>query len=115
MLTKFDDIKKPEPDTDDLEGWIVVEGKPTMKTQVLHTNKEKNMISGIWEATPGTYHATYSAYEFVHIITGKIKITPDDGSSPKIVGAGDTFIVESNFKGTWEIQESVLKHFDVML
>ena len=68
MLTKFDDIDKPEADTNDLDGWIVVEGKPTMKTQVLHTNKEETMISGIWEATPGTYHATYSAYEFVHII-----------------------------------------------
>ena len=115
MLTKFDDIKKTEPETDDLEGWVVVQGKPTMRTQILHTNNEKNMISGIWEATPGTYHATYSAYEFVHIISGKIKITPDDGTGPKIVGSGDTFIVESNFKGTWEIQEKVLKHFDFML
>ena len=52
MLTKFDDIEKPEADTSDLDGWIVVEGNPSMKTQVLHTNKEKNMISGIWEATP---------------------------------------------------------------
>ena len=25
MLTKFDDIEKPEADTSDLEGWIVVE------------------------------------------------------------------------------------------
>jgi len=115
MLTKFDDIEKPEADTSDLDGWIVVEGNPSMKTQVLHTNKEKNMISGIWEATPGTYHATYSAYEFVHIIKGVIKITPDDGTSARIVRAGDTFVVESNFKGTWEIKESVLKHFDVML
>ncbi len=60
MLTKFDDIDKPEADTNDLDGWIVVKGKPTMKTQVLHTNKEGTMISGIWEASPGTYHATYS-------------------------------------------------------
>ena len=73
------------------------------------------MISGIWEATPGTYHETYSAYEFVHIIKGVIKITPDDGTPARIVKAGDTFIVESNFKGTWEIQESVLKHFDFVL
>ena len=41
MLTKFDDIEKPEADTSDLDGWIVVEGNPSMKTQVLHTNKEK--------------------------------------------------------------------------
>ena len=41
MITKFDDIKISEPETDDLEGWVVVQGKPTMKTQVLHTNNEK--------------------------------------------------------------------------
>ena len=28
MLTKFDDIKKPEADTSDLDGWVVVEGDP---------------------------------------------------------------------------------------
>ena len=115
MIVSFNDIKTVTPDTDDLEGWIVVEGKPSMRTQILHTNKEKTMISGIWEATEGTYHATYSAYEFVHIITGKIIITPDDGTSAITVKAGDSFVVESDFKGTWKIVEKVIKHFDFMI
>tara|TARA_B100000902_G_C26487204_1_gene517578 strand:- start:152 stop:499 length:348 start_codon:yes stop_codon:yes gene_type:complete len=115
MITLFNEIKNASVDTNDLDGWIPVAGKPTMKTQILHTNREKNMISGIWEATPGTYHATYSSYEFVHMIKGKIIITPDDGSPAKIVKAGDSFIVESNFKGTWEIISPVLKHFDFII
>jgi hypothetical protein len=38
-----------------------------MKSAVQHT-------SGTWQATPGTYHASY--YEFVHMISGRIIITP---------------------------------------
>ena len=115
MIVKFNEIKKPKPDTTDLDGWVVVSGNPTMQTQILHTNREKNMVSGIWKATIGTYHATYSAYEFVHMISGKITITPDDGTPPTVVMGGDSFIVESNFKGTWKIEEDVIKHFDFML
>ena len=80
---------KDAPDTNDLEGWTVVEGSPSMKTWGVHTNAEGTMLSGVWEATPGTYHAVYSAYEFVHMI--------------------------ADFKGTWKIEEAVRKHFDFKL
>ncbi len=52
------------------------------------------MISVYWEATLGTYHASYSKYEFVHLISGKITITPD-GGQPVQVGPGDAFVVEA--------------------
>jgi uncharacterized cupin superfamily protein len=108
------DITKGEADTNDLDGWVVVSGSPTMKTWGLHSNKQGTMASGVWEATPGTYHATYEAYEFVHMLEGKIIITPD-GGDPVTVQAGDAFVVESDFKGTWEIVEKVRKHFDFKL
>ena len=115
MIVKFSEANKSKPDNSDLDGWVVIDGNPTMETQILHTNREKNMVSGIWKATVGTYHATYSAYEFVHMISGKIIITPDNGTPPTLVMGGDSFIVESNFKGTWKIEEDVIKHFDFML
>jgi uncharacterized protein len=107
-LAKPEDI---EPVLGDIEGWVVVAGTPTMKTWVMHTSDTSRMMSGYWEATPGTYHATYSAYEFVHMLAGKIIITPD-GGMPVTVVAGDAFVVEADFKGTWEIVETVRKHFD---
>ena len=58
------------PLTDDLDGWKVVSGSPTMKTFVQHTTEDGKVMSGTWQATPGTYHATYTDYEFVHLITG---------------------------------------------
>ena len=98
------------PDYNNLDGWIVVDGSPTMRTWALHTNSDGTMLSGVWEATPSTYHATYTAYEFVHMISGRIVITPD-GGAPITVQAGDAFVVEADFKGTWKIEEPVRKHF----
>ena len=85
MVKKLDNNGKharlQTPITTDLDGWKVVEGSPTMKTWILHTNKDESMISGYWEATPGTYHATYASFEFVHLLEGKLVITPDGGDA----------------------------------
>ena len=45
-----------EPATGDLDGWIVTEGTPSMKTWALHTSAAGDMVSGIWECTKGSYH-----------------------------------------------------------
>ena len=113
-ISKLKNIKDVDPITDNLEGWKVTEGSPIMKTWILHTNNDETMISGYWEATPGTYHAIYKEYEFVHLLEWHIIITPDDGD-PVSVKAGDTFVVESNFSGTWQIIDAVRKYFDVKL
>ena len=113
-LVKLGPLDSVEPVLGDLDGWVVVEGTPSMKTWVLHTSNDSKMMSGYWEATPGTYHATYTDYEFVHMIAGRIVITPD-GGEPVTVVAGDAFVVEADFKGTWKIEETVRKHFDFKL
>jgi len=113
-IVKLSGSESTAPITANLPGWVAVEGAPTMQYWVLHTNADASMISGVWEATPGTFHATYSGYEFVHLIKGRITITPD-GGTPVTVTAGDAFVVEADFKGTWKIEEPVRKHFDIKL
>ena len=98
----------------DLDGWKKVEGNPTMKTWIQHTSADGSVISGTWEATPGTYHATYGAYEFVHLIDGQITITPDGGTSVTMT-PGCAFTVEPGFAGTWKIEKPVKKHFCIKL
>ena len=99
------------PSTDDLDGWVVTEGTPSMKTWALHTSAAGDMLAGIWECTVGSYHATYTDYEYVVLIAGRVTITPD-GGVPVTVVAGDSFVVEPTFKGIWKIEENVRKHFD---
>ena len=113
-IVKLPPPSSAAPITENLEGWVVKDGTPGMKTWILHTSEDGTMISGYWEATPGTFHVTYTAYEFVHLIEGKITITPDVGES-QTVTAGDAFAVEKEFKGTWEIKEKVRKHFAIRL
>ena len=50
----------------------------------------------------------------MHLLEGHIIITPDNGD-PVEVKSGDTFVVENNFSGTWQILESVRKYFDIKL
>lgn len=104
----------PEPITTDLEGWTKIEGDPTMRYWVQHASLDGGMISGTWEATTGTWHASYQFYEFVHLIEGRITITPD-GGDPVTLTPGDAFVVEPTFKGTWTIEEPVRKHFAIKL
>lgn len=105
-------LPEPGPDaiTDDLDGWTKVAGTPTMKTWVMHTTADGTMISGVWEATPGTYRTAYESFEFVHLLAGELIITPD-GEKPIKLKAGDAFVVEPGFAGTWEIVSTVRKHF----
>ncbi len=104
----------PEPMTTDLDGWVKTEGTPGMKTWVQHTSADGSVISGTWEATPGSWHATYKVYEFVHLIEGRIIITPDGGASVTL-NPGDAFVVEPGFAGTWKIEAPVRKHFCIKL
>jgi uncharacterized cupin superfamily protein len=113
-ITRLPETDTVTPSTDTLDGWVVTKGNPQMTTWVLHTTADGTMMSGIWECTKGSYHATYTAYEYVVLIAGKIIITPD-GGTPVTVAAPDAFVVEKDFAGTWEIVEPVRKHFDFRL
>ena len=104
--------KESTPIETDLDGWKKIEGEPTMKTWIEYSTDEA--LCGTWEATPGTYEATYNNFEFVHLVEGKIVITPEGGKS-HTVKAGDYFVVKQDFKGTWKIEEKVLKHFYIRL
>ncbi|SLN32587.1 hypothetical protein ROA7450_01501 [Roseovarius albus] len=106
--------RQVEPVLDDLDGWKKVSGDPSMTTWIEYTSEDESLMCGWWEATPGVYHATYAAWEFVHLMEGKITITPD-GGEPNEVGPGDAFVIEADFSGTWEIKEKVLKHFVIRL
>lgn len=113
VVTKIID-RTVEPITTDLEGWTVAAGNPTMKTWIEYTSPDESMITGCWEATPGTYHATYASWEFIHILEGEVVITPE-GGEPQAYAAGDTAMLEADFVGTWEIKKTIFKHFAIKL
>jgi hypothetical protein len=46
-ITKLSVGLNTEPDINDLDGWVVVDGSPTMRTWALHTNSDGTMLSGV--------------------------------------------------------------------
>ena len=100
------------PITSDLEGWVPFEGAPTMKTWLEHVSEDGKLLTGFWEATPGTYRVTYNADEMVHMFEGKATLKDDDGNSVTYK-AGDSFLVKAGFKGTWKTEQTVRKIFAI--
>jgi len=100
--------------TSDLDGWVAVEGSPTMKTWLEHVPDDGKFLTGYWEATPGTYQVTYNADEMVHIFEGKATLTDTDGNAVSY-SAGDSFVVQAGFKGTWKTEETVRKIFAIRM
>lgn len=107
-------IRSVEPITEDLPGWKKIEGTPSMSTWIEYTAPDESMIAGWWAANPGTYHATYSGWEFIHVIEGEAVITPE-GGEPVTILPGDALVLEADFVGTWEIKKPILKHFTIKM
>jgi len=113
-VTKLSNVSNATGNCADIPGWVPIAGTPQMTTWVLHAAPDGTTIAGVWECTPGTYHAVYGAAEFVHMIAGLVTITPD-GGTPVTMAGGEAFVVDSDFKGTWEVTETVRKHFTFRL
>lgn len=110
---KFD-TKNTTPITDDLAGWEPIEGSPSMTTWLEYVAEDGKLLTGFWEATPGTYQVTYNADEMVHMFEGKATLTDQNGDSVSY-SAGDSFLVEAGFKGKWRTEETVRKIFAIRM
>lgn len=109
-IVKFGTLKDPHTS---IPGWMVSEGSPEMASYFQFGKPGDQVVSGTWTSTIGTWHTTYehpTMHEFVHIIEGKLVITPKDGAAVTLL-PGDAYIIEPGFVGTWEVVEPVRKHF----
>jgi len=106
-------LDKPIQQSNSIPGWRVVSGNPVMTSSFQYKGDGGRIISGTWESTVGSYHTTYAdpkMHEFVHVIEGRLIITPE-GGKPITLLPGDAFVVEPGFVGTWEVVEPVRKRF----
>jgi hypothetical protein len=92
----------------------IISGAPVFRTWVFDTRDADTLFSGVWESTPGKWRIAYDEWEFCSILSGRSCVTRD-GGRPEILVAGDTFIIEPGFSGTWETLETTRKLFVVRL
>lgn len=87
----------------------LIAGDPAFKTWAQDASKGDLVRTGVWEATPGeTRSIKGETFEFCHILSGVVEITPD-GGEPVVYGAGESFVMKPGFAGVWKTIETVRK------
>ncbi|WP_027059587.1 cupin domain-containing protein [Mesorhizobium loti] len=87
----------------------LIAGNPAFKTWAQDVAKDDLVHTGVWEATPGeTRSIKGETFEFCHILSGVIEITPDGGEAVTY-RAGDSFVMKPGFTGVWKTIETVRK------
>jgi uncharacterized cupin superfamily protein len=77
--------------TAELEDWGPLEeatGEP-MQTAGRTLWQDGEQEVGVWECTPGPSYWKLETHEFVHIVSGRMTVTPDGGEA-RDIGQGQT-------------------------
>lgn len=86
-------------------------GDPLSIMDTLHfTSRDSAFIAGVWESTPGKFHAFYEEDEFYYMLHGKVTIADEDGNA-RTFHPGDCIVVPAGFVGTWEVLEPTKKFY----
>jgi uncharacterized cupin superfamily protein len=88
----------------------IVSGAPATRSWVHYEEAGGRLAAGLWEATVGKWRIAYAEWEYVVMIAGRCIVAGDDGSIIE-AGPGDAFVIEPGFTGTWEVLETMRKHW----
>ncbi len=94
----------------ELTGWEPLEeatGEPMQAASVtLWADGDQEV--GVWECTPGPSYWVQESHEFIHVVSGRMTVTPD-GGEPTEIGPGDTAVFPRGWRGAWQIHERLRK------
>ena len=81
-----------------------------------HASSAKLEVMGvydwpIWSKEVSTFPWTYDQTETCYFLDGSVIVTPE-GGEPVEMGSGDLVIFPKGMKCTWEIRETVNKHYN---
>ncbi len=100
------EIERPAPQK-------VLSGDPVFTTWNFE-EIDKTRFAGIWQSTPGKWTVSYDEWEFCHILQGHSVLTDEEGNEHHLF-KGDSFVIRSGFKGTWEVLETTAKEYVIQL
>lgn len=87
--------------------WIV-EGHPEAHAKELARSDDGTSVVVAWSCTAGRFHWHYSVDETVHVISGEVFITNDDGVERRL-GPGEMAFFPAGSSSTWRVPQSVRK------
>jgi uncharacterized protein len=91
----------------------LIAGNPVFRTWNIE-DRDDRLYAGLWESTPGKWRIEYDEWEYFQIRSGHSVVTKD-GGEPVHLKAGDAYTVRPGFKGTWEVIETTLKDYVILL
>jgi uncharacterized protein len=105
----------PRPAFDRPRADRLVQGNPLRTTWSWHATPDGVLDCGIWQCEPGAWRIAFAPDkdEFFSVIEGRIRITGDDGRAGEF-GPGDACVIPAGFHGTFEVLETVRKHYVVV-
>ena len=106
-------LAQPQPEYDHPRPERLVKGNP-LRTTYTHFERA-GFSAGEWVCEPGAWRIAFpeDEDEFFHIISGRVRITHSDGTAHEF-GPGEACVIPAGFTGTFEVLETVRKHFVVM-
>jgi uncharacterized cupin superfamily protein len=87
--------------------WIV-EGNPEARAKELARSDDGTSVVVAWSCTAGRFHWHYSVDETVHVISGEVFVTNDDGVERRL-GPGDMAFFPAGSSSVWRVPQSVRK------
>jgi uncharacterized cupin superfamily protein len=93
-----------------IEADKIISGAPATRTWVHYEEPRGKLAAGQWEATPGKWRIAYTEWEYIVMISGSCIVAGDDGTEIH-AGPDDAFVIEPGFTGTWEVLETMRKHW----
>jgi hypothetical protein len=88
-------------------GWIL-EGKPQANAKELARSGDGTSVVVAWSCTAGRFHWHYSVDETVHIISGEVFVTNEDGAERRL-GPGDMAFFPAGSRSTRRVPAEVRK------
>ncbi|KAK1363648.1 Ethanolamine utilization eutQ [Heracleum sosnowskyi] len=64
-----------------------------------------------WGCPPSKFPWTYSQKETCYLLKGKVKVYPDGSDEAVEFGAGDMVVFPKGMSCTWDVSETVDKHY----
>ncbi|WP_334174700.1 cupin domain-containing protein [Pseudoxanthobacter sp.] len=74
----------------------------------LFTDASGELSVGFWVSDVTTLTVNYTEDEVCVILEGRVRLTAADGTAAEY-GPGDSFLIPSGFRGTWETLEPLRK------
>lgn len=105
----------PEPSPDRPRPDRLIHGNPARLTWTLHESADGLTSAGIWACEPGAWNIAFPAgkEEYFHVLEGRIRIANREGVAREY-GPGDAGLIPCGFEGSFEVLDTVRKHFVVI-